>query len=52
MSLTIAVGSERSLRTAHFDRVDAEPLVQVGMFCFPAQRQETKQEKKRFTTFY
>lgn len=33
----IAVRSKRSLRTAHFDGFNAEPLVQIRMFRFPLE---------------
>lgn len=39
VTLTVAVSSKRSFGAADFDGLDAEPLVQVGMFRFPARRQ-------------
>lgn len=35
---TFAVRSKRSLRTAHFDGVNAEPFMQIRMFCFPESK--------------
>lgn len=40
---TVAVRPKCSLWTAHLDGFNTEPLVQVGMFRFPAMHQETKQ---------
>lgn len=45
--LTIAVRSKRSFWTAHFDGFNAEPFMQIRMFCFPALQQEIKQEEMK-----
>ena len=44
--LTIAVRSKCSFWTAHFDGFNAEPLVKIRMFCFPALEQDTTQENR------